>query len=465
MSLKLYNTLTRKKELFTPITPGKVGLYSCGPTVYHYAHIGNLMSYVFADTLKKVLEYNGLKVNHVINITDVGHLTSDGDEGEDKLEKGAKREGKSVWDIAKFYTDAFMKDISLLNIASPTTWCKATDHIQEQIDQVKIIEKKGYTYKTSDGIYFDTSKLDDYGKLARLKVEDLQAGARVDIGEKHNKTDFALWKFSPTNEKRAMEWESPWGVGFPGWHIECSAMSSKYLGKHFDIHTGGIDHIPVHHTNEIAQSEVAFGKPWVNIWMHNEFLIMDSGKMSKSSGEFLTLQALIDKGYKPLHFRYFLYTAIYRQQLTFNFEALDSAKNSYDRLKNIIKELKQKSGEDNPELVVKYEEEFHNAINDDLNMPQAMATLWNVLRDNDLSSKDKLGLCELFDKVLSLDLLKEEKLEVPQEVIDLAKERLKAKIAKDWNKADELRDKIKELGFLIKDKKVEGKETYEFEKV
>jgi cysteinyl-tRNA synthetase len=298
--LELYKTMDREKKLFNPIAPSTVSLYTCGPTVYNYAHIGNLRTYVFEDVLKRVLQYNGYQVNHVMNITDVGHLTDDADSGIDKMEKGAAREGKSAWDIAKFYTEAYQHDLANLNIEPPTTWCKATDHIPEQIALIQKLEHKGFTYRTPDGIYFDTAKLPDYGKLAKLDLKHLQAGTRVDIGEKKNPTDFALWKFSDYDTKRQMEWDSPWGIGFPGWHIECSAMATKYLGQPFDIHCGGIDHIPVHHTNEIAQSEVAEGKPLANYWLHGEFLLIDNDKMAKSGENFITLQTIKDKGINPL---------------------------------------------------------------------------------------------------------------------------------------------------------------------
>lgn len=458
--MKLYNTLHRKKEAFIPIADKKVRFYSCGPTVYNYAHIGNLRSYVFSDVLKRVLKYNGFDVNHVMNITDVGHLTSDADEGEDKMEKGAAREGKSVWDIAKYYTEAFMKDIHALNISDPDIWCKATDHIKEQIEQVQLIEKTGFTYQTSDGVYFDTSKLDDYGKLAMLKKDELQAGKRVDIGEKKNKTDFALWKFSPKDEQRQMEWESPWGVGFPGWHIECSAMASKYLGEQFDIHTGGIDHISVHHTNEIAQAETAFSKkPWVKYWLHGEFLVIDSGKMAKSGDNFLTLQTIMDKGYEALDYRYLCLSAHYRQQLKFSYKALDSAKASRARLMNVIEELR--SEETSFGDITNYENEFLFAINDDLNMPQALAVLWNALRDKELGSKEKLELAGKFDLVLGLRVLEEVKQEIPDEIVVLAKKREQARVSKDWTQSDELRDAIKSKGYEILD----GKEGYKIKKV
>jgi cysteinyl-tRNA synthetase len=460
-TIRLYNTLTRAKEPITPLDGKTVKLYTCGPTVYHYAHIGNLRTYIFEDILTRTLRKQ-FPVLHVMNITDVGHLTSDSDEGEDKMEKGAAREGKSVWDVAKFYTDAFQKDIALLGIRSPDIWCKATDHIKEQIQQIQQLERNGFTYVIEDGVYFDTAKLDDYGKLAKLDIEGLKAGARIEMAEgKRNPTDFALWKFSPkTDAKRAMEWDSPWGVGFPGWHIECSAMSMKYLGEQFDIHCGGIDHINVHHTNEIAQAEGATGKkPWVTVWMHGEFLVMDKGKMSKSSGDFLTLQVLIDKGYDPLVYRYFCLTASYRQQLSFSFEALDTAKSGYQSLKNKVRDLHERRAEGNdaphPDAHGKthaLREQFLDAINDDLNMPQALAATWAVLRDDTLTNSQKLALAEEFDTVLGLALLDLHE-EIPAEILTLAKERDQARAAKDWAASDRLRDAIKAQGFIVEDSK------------
>src|SRR4030042_227264 len=336
MALKLYNTLTRKKEEFKPIKKWQVGIYSCGPTVYWYQHIGNLRTYIFADVLKRVLKYNNYKVKQVMNITDVGHLTSDSDEGEDKIEKAAAKEGKTAEEIANYYWEIFRQDFKKLNIFEPNIWCKASEHIKEQIELIKKIEKKGFIYKTKDGIYFDTSKLKDYGKLAKLKIENLQAGKRVAIGEKKNKTDFALWKFSEKPGERQQEWKSPWGIGFPGWHIECSAMSMKYFGETIDIHTGGEDHIPIHHTNEIAQSESATGKKFVNYWLHGAFLKLAGEKMSKSKGGLYTVSELEKQNFLPLVYRYLCLTAHYKTQLEFSLETLKNAQNSYDRLKNII---------------------------------------------------------------------------------------------------------------------------------
>ena len=315
MTLQLFDTYTRRLRDFEPLHPPQVGLYTCGPTVYDYAHIGNLRTYVFEDILRRVLDFNGYTVKHVMNITDVGHLVSDADTGDDKMEKGSQRTGKSAWAIAQLYTAAFRDDLRRLNIVEPTIWCKATDHIPEQIDLIRCIEAKGYTYRTSDGIYFDTSKLTDYGYLARLDVAGLQAGARIDLGEKRHVTDFALWKFSPSDQKRQMEWDSPWGVGFPGWHIECSAMSTKYLGVFFDIHCGGEDHISVHHPNEIAQTQACYGTHLANFWLHGYFLQLDDAKMAKSAGDFLRLQTLIDRGYDPVAYRWFCLNAHYRAKL------------------------------------------------------------------------------------------------------------------------------------------------------
>ena len=442
--LKLYNTLTRKKEAFKPIKDKEVGIYTCGPTVYWYQHIGNLRSYIFSDILKRTLIYNGYKVKHVMNITDVGHLTSNADEGEDKIEKAAKREGKKAEDIANFYWNVFKEDFKKLNIIEPSMWCKATEHIKEQIELIKKLEKKGYAYKTSDGIYFDTSKLKDYGKLARLKKEGLKAGARISLGEKRNATDFALWKFSEKPGIRQQEWQSPFGLGFPGWHIECSAMSMKYLGEHFDIHTGGEDHIPVHHTNEIAQSEAVTGKKFVNYWLHGAFLTFKGEKVSKSKGGLYTISELERLEFKPFSYRYLCLAAHYRTQLEFSLEILKNAQNAYERLKNIIAELKDDSKENK-----KYLEDFEKAVNDDLDMPKALSVLWELLRDE--NAEGKIKTIEKMDRVFGLDLLKREKIEIPAEVKRLVDEREKARKGKDWKKADELREEIKEKGFYVDD--------------
>lgn len=441
--LKLYNTLTRKKQEFKPLKVKNVGMYTCGPTTYWYQHIGNLRSYIFSDILKRVLLYNEFKVKHVMNVTDVGHLTSDADEGEDKMEKAAAKEGKTAREISEFYLKIFIEDLRKLNIIEPDVWCKATEHIKEQIELVRKLKEKGYTYETSDGIYFDTSKFKDYGKLARLKIESLEAGKRVNLGEKKNKTDFALWKFSEGN--RQQEWNAFGKMGFPGWHIECSAMSSKYLGEQFDIHTGGEDHIPVHHTNEIAQSEAAFGKkPWVMFWIHGAYLLFKGEKVSKSKGGLYTISELDKKGFPPLSYRYFVLGAHYRTQLSFSIENLENAKNSYQRLKNIIDEI-----EDDGKTNKDYLNEFEKAINNDLDMPKALSILWSLVRDK--KAKGKYKTIEKMDSVLGLDLLKKEKIEVPKEISELAEKREQARKNKEWDKADKIRDKINEKGFIIED--------------
>lgn len=445
--LHLYNSLTKQKEKFEPLHGGEVGLYTCGPTVYHYAHIGNLRTYVFEDILKRTLKYNEYHVNHVMNITDVGHLTDDGDNGEDKMEKGAKREGKTAWDIAEFYTKKFQENMKDLNILEPSIWCKATDHIPEQIALIEKLTEKGFTYTTSDGIYFDTTKSPDYGKLVDLKNQELQAGARIDMGEKKNPHDFALWKFTPENEKRQMEWAAFQRIGFPGWHIECSAMALKYLGEKFDIHCGGIDHKPVHHTNEIAQTESATGSiPWVKTWMHGEFLTIDGGKMAKSDENFLTLDLLKEKGFDPLAYRYFLLLAHYRKQLSFSWEALEAAQNGLFNLRRKIAEIPNHVAKDQS-----HSELFLNAINDDLNMPEALAIVWNGVKTGTLSVETIIH----FDKILGLGLHQVPKDVEPipefiQELLDL---RATARAEKDFLKSDELRDKMLEAGYTVEDTK------------
>jgi cysteinyl-tRNA synthetase len=458
MALRIYNTFSRKMEDFKPVIAGKVGMYCCGPTVYNYAHIGNLRSYIFEDVLRRVLLYDGFKLTHVMNITDVGHLTSDADSGEDKMLKGAQREGKTVWEIAKFYTDAFMKDTSMLNIQKPDVICKATDHIKEMIALIQRMEKNGYTYAAGGNVYFDVSKFPEYGKLARINLEEQKAGARVDVDEnKKSPFDFALWFTKSKFSDQEMKWPSPWGVGYPGWHIECSAMSMKYLGEQFDIHCGGIDHIPIHHTNEIAQSEAATGKkPWVKYWMHGEFLVMDKGKMSKSAGGFLTLQTLLEKGYDPLVYRYFCLGAHYRQQLTFSFEGLDGAKNTFNRLREKVLEIKDAAAKRDPECEEKehdYASEFQKAIDDDLNTPIVLSTMWSVIRDEEISDREKLRLLLDFDKVLGLGMAswKRETVKVPAAVQKLLDERAESRKKKQWKASDEIRDKIKQLGYEVSD--------------
>lgn len=454
MTIRLFNTLGRTLGDFRPISDKEVGFYSCGPTVYWYQHIGNLRTYIFNDILKRVLLYNGYKVKHVMNVTDVGHLTSDADEGEDKMEKAAAKEGKKAEDIAEYYLSVFKQDFKKLNIIEPSIWCKATEHIKEQIELVQKLEQKGYAYKTSDGIYYDTSKFADYGKLALLNVEGLEAGKRVDMAEKRNKTDFALWKFSNPDEKRQQEWKSPWGVGFPGWHIECSAMATKYLGEQFDIHTGGEDHVSVHHTNEIAQSEAAFGKhPWVKYWLHGAFLTFKGEKVSKSKGGLYTISELEELKYEPLAYRYLCLMTHYRKPLDFSLESLDAATQAYSRLKNKVVEMKK--DQFSKTKLNTYKQTFTNAVNDDLNISKALGILWDVLRDENLGNKEKLDLLFDFDKVLGLGLkeVKEEVVEADKETIALMEQREQARKAKDFKESDRIRDLLKSKGFVIEDSK------------
>lgn len=446
MTLNLYNTLTRQKEEFQAANPPAVGLYTCGPTVYAPPHLGNLRTYIFEDILKRVLLTNHYQVKHVMNITDVGHLTSDADEGEDKMEKGARREGKTVWELAEAYTQTFKQNLSELNILEPNIWCKATDHISEQIDLIKRLEAKGFTYQISDGIYFDTSKIKDYGKLARLDLEGLKAGARVELKpEKRNQTDFALWKFSPAGKKRQMEWSSPWGIGFPGWHIECSAMSIKYLGETFDIHCGGIDHIPIHHANEIAQSEAATGKPFVRYWLHGEFLVEADKRLAKSAGTTMTLDWLSSQRIPPLAYRYFCLGTHYRKPLNFSLEAVAGAAKALQTLQDKIATLGEASVG-----CAEFEARFKAALNDDLNTPQALAIVWELLKSNYPDQAKKRSLLK-FDAVLGLGLKDIPSLTVPQEVLNLVADREVARQAKDFKHADELRIEIQRRAFTVDD--------------
>lgn len=489
--LKVFNTLTRKLEDFKPINPQEVGLYSCGPTVYDYAHIGHARTFVFADILQRVLEFNGFKVKRVMNITDVGHLTSDSDTGEDKMEKGAKREGKSVWEIAEFYTDDFFEMTEKLNIKKPDIICRATDFIDSMIRIIRTLERKGFTYKTDDGIYFDTSKFPDYGKLTGqsfIKLQKtLKVGARVEMvaGKKHP-TDFALWKFSypkgrsfdstqdDVASQRQMEWNSPFaptqgrgeGKGFPGWHIECSAMSMKFLcnqnSQTIDIHTGGVDHIPIHHTNEIAQSEGASGKPFVNYWLHGEHLLVDGEKMSKSLNNFHRLKDLWDKGFKPLSLRYLFLTANYRTQMNFTWKALAGAQKALENLLKLVVSIKyevssikrKNSPSERVEKVDDFWIRFKDAVNNDLNTSQALAVVWEVVKSN-IPSGDKYDLLLYFDKVLGLELGKvvntRQQAIVPEEIKELVEKREKLRKEKKWDETDKLRSQIENSGFIVED--------------
>jgi cysteinyl-tRNA synthetase len=448
--MKVYNTLTRTKEELRLIDGEKVGIYSCGPTVYSSPHIGNMYAYVCWDVLVRTLRFLGYEPRQVVNITDVGHLTSDADSGEDKMEKGSKKEGMTVWEIAKKYENEFLENLKDLNIEMPWRMPRATDHIQEQIDLIKKIEKNGFTYKTSDGIYFDTSKFADYGKFANLNLEKIREGARVEINEeKINPTDFALWKFSPRDVKRQMEWESPWGVGFPGWHIECTAMSTNILGETFDIHTGGEDHIPVHHTNEIAQGFGAFGHNTAHYWMHNAFITFGGSKISKSSGGLYTVKDLMEMGFDPLAYRYMVLGSHYRKGMEFSLETLKSAQTALDKLRSYKVETVGKVNEE-------IKKEFEEVIANDLAMPEAMAIVWKTVKSS-LESADKWATLVEMDRVLGLDLDKNTDEEIPEEIKKMAEDRVLARTNKNWAESDKLRDLIKEKGYLVEDLKISYK--------
>jgi len=451
--IRLYNTLTRKKEIFKPLKGKMVGLYTCGPTVYWFAHVGNLRTYIFEDILKRVLEYNGYKVKHVMNITDVGHLTSDADTGEDKIEKAAKKERKNAWQIAEFYTDAFKKDLKLLNIEEPGVWVKATQTIQDQINLIKILEKKGFTYKISDGIYFDTSKLKTYGRLWPKKME-IKAGARIEmVAGKKNPTDFALWKFTPPGVKRQMEWDSPWGRGFPGWHTECVVMSIKKLGIPFDIHCGGVDHILIHHTNEIAQAEAAFGKIFAKYWLHGEFLVLKEARMGKSEKNIILVKDLIKKGFNPLAYRYLCLGAHYRSKLNFTWKAITASRNALENLYQIILNLKSQNSKQNlkSQIFTEYKKQFLNFINDDLNTPKALALSWDLIGDEKISNREKYYLLLDFDRVFGLDLVKVKKPRIPKKIKEMVEIREEYRKKGNWKSADEIRKKVKEMGYWIED--------------
>ena len=458
MDIYFYNTLTRKKEVFKPIDEKEVKIYSCGPTVYKDATIGNLRTNIFQDVLRRVLRYNGYKIKHAMNITDVGHLVSDGDEGEDKMIKSAREEHKSPEEIAKHYTKLFFDDLKALNIETPEIVCKATDHIKEMLQYVEVLVKKGYAYETSTAIYFDVSKLDKYPVLSNLNVEDQKAGARVEVDpEKKNPYDFALWIKAPENH--LMKWDSPWGPSYPGWHIECSAMGQKYLGEQFDIHTGGIDLIPTHHENEIAQSKGYCGKVPARYWLHGEYLLIDGGKMSKSLGNVYLLKDIMDRGYNPLTYKLFSYSSHYRNKLNFTWEGMDAAEKSLERLKNGYKLHLNGTDEVDDDTVNEFEERFHKAINDDLNMPLAMGVVWEVVRNNKKSPKLAKLLLK-FDTVMGLKIDEEDKKEenIPEEILNLIEKRKQARNDKNWEESDRLRDLINSKGYNIKDTK-EGTEV------
>ncbi len=457
MKLKLYNTLTRKKEVFTPLEDKRVDLYTCGPTVYDFAHIGNLRTYIFEDVLRRVLERNGYQVKHVMNITDVGHLTSDADAGEDKMVKALKREGKKIneeamLEVAARYTEAFRKDLKSLNIKEPRIWCRATEHIEEQIEMIKKIEKNGYAYETDTALYFPTHKLEGYTELAKQSLEELEKGAGKDREDKKHPADFALWlKLTGEHENHIMNWDSPWGRGFPGWHIECSAMSTKYLGEKIDIHCGGVDHIGVHHTNERAQNIAALGRPAVRFWMHGEFLLSKDEKMSKSKGNFLTLKELEEEGFSPLSYRYLALGTHYRKKLTFSEEAMEGAKNSLKNLREKVREIKGNAKGKSLKTDRDYKEKFLSVVNDDLDLPGALALSWEVVKDKNLSPEEKYATLLDFDQVLGLRLGEVEEIKVPAEVKEIVKKREELRKEEKFKEADKLRKKIKEMGFEIED--------------
>ena len=454
--MNIYNTLTKKIEKFTPNEEGIVRMYTCGPTVYHYAHIGNLRTYIFEDILEKGLEYLGYDVLRVMNITDVGHLTSDSDSGDDKMKLASEREHKSVYDIAKFYTNAFFQDCDKLNIRKPAVVEKASDHIDTYIKMITKMLDDNYAYISNGNVYFDITKANEYYKLSGKNPEDLMVGVRDTVEKdehKRNPGDFVLWFTTSKFENQDMKWDSPWGIGYPGWHIECSGISGQYLGEYLDIHCGGIDNIFPHHTNEIAQSEAYFGHKWCNYWVHGEHLNDQVGKMSKSRGEFLTVSLLEDKGYDPLSYRYFCLNSHYRNQLTFSWEALDSAQNAYNKLKNRIKQL-DKTPNLSDKKIDYYQDKFKEAISNDLNTSSMLTILYDVLKDDELSDFTKLYLVDDFDKVLSLDLIEEEK-EISEEleemILSKIEERTQAKKNKDFVLADKIRDELFEKGVKLID--------------
>ena len=458
MALKVYNTLNRELQVFVPIEENRVGMYVCGPTVYNYAHIGNLRSFIFEDIVRRTFEYFDFDVKHVMNITDVGHLTDDADQGEDKMIKSAQEKEKSVWEIAEFFTEAFFADIDQLNIKRPHVTCRATQHIQDMINLIQRIEKNGFTYFAGGNLYFDISKFRDYGKLALLTPGALRPGSRTEIDEnKKNPADFVLWFTRSKFDHQAMLWDSPWGIGYPGWHIECSAMSMKHLGSHFDIHCGAIDLIPVHHTNEIAQSQAATGEKWVNYWLHGEFLVLSDKKMAKSAGNFLTLASLIERGYHPLDYRYFCLNAHYRSQLHFSFQALDAARSGRQNLVERIVLLKDVVTDDE-ELSIEgkalsYLARFRENLTDDFNTPRCLGDLWGLIKDEDIDAASRLDCVYRMDRIFGLDLAEStvEKTEVNQESKKLIQEREAARARKDFKKADELRNLLKNRGIIIED--------------
>lgn len=458
MSIKLFNSLANQKEEFKPLKDNQAGIYTCGPTVYDYTHIGHLKKYIGDDVLTRVLKFNGYKVTHVMNITDVGHLVSDEDTGEDKMEKGAREKRKTVWELAKFFEDYFWKSTDIVNIQRPDIIARATEHVKEQVQLIEKLFENGFAYKTDQAIYFDINKFKDYGKLSGQKLEEKKIGAREDVvidAKKKNPHDFSLWFFIVGHfAGHTMHWPSPWGEGFPGWHIECSAMSMKYLGETLDIHTGGIDHIPVHHTNEIAQSEAATGKKFVNYWIHHDFLLVDGEKMSKSKKNFYTIDDIKEKGFNPLSFRYLCLNAHYRSKLNFTWEGLQAAQNALKNLQNEYQKLFYRSSTPKNlgvELLKTYEQKFITAINNDLNTPQALAIMWEMIKDESLPVTEKKNLLLEFDKIFGLGLSELKPIQIPEEIKKLADEREQLRKEKKWNEADKIREKIEKSSFLIED--------------
>jgi len=462
--MRIYNSLSRSIEEIQPINPPTLGLYACGPTVYDYTHIGHLRKYIMDDVLIRALRRAGLSVTHVLNVTDVGHLVSDDDIGEDKMEKGARKYGKSVWEIAKEFEEYFWKSLDSVNVLRPQVAPHATDHIQEQIAMIQQLEAKGFTYTIEDGVYFDTSKDSNYGELAGLKNQQRQAGARVEVvAGKRNPTDFALWKFSPKNEQRQMEWDSPWGKGFPGWHIECSAMSMKYLGEQFEIHTGGIDHLTIHHPNEIAQSENATGKkPFVKYWIHHNFLQVENTKMSKSLGNLFTIDDVVSRGFDPMALRLLFLGAHYRSELNFTWENLKAAQTAYDRLIDLSRQLRGNDdrtalSQEKLNQIEEYRERFFSFIEDDIKTPEALAVMWEMLKSN-VPSGDKYDLLREFDEVLGLDIERhvldlpnKTQLEAPIEIQELAKKRQEFRAQGNYEQADVMRKEIEQQGWKVLD--------------
>jgi len=458
--IRLFNTLGRQLVDFVPIEAGKVRLYACGLTVYNYAHIGNLRTYIFEDVLRRTLEYLGYEVNHVMNVTDVGHLTSDADTGEDKLLVGARREGKTVWEIARYYEKIFFQDLSDLNILRPHVTCRATEHIPEMISLVERILENGYGYEAGGNIYFSVDKFPTYGEMAMLQLEKQQAGARIAVDEhKRNPHDFVLWFTESKFPHQEMKWDSPWGVGFPGWHVECTAMAMKYLGEQLDIHCGGVDHISVHHTNEIAQAEAACGHRWVKYWLHSEFLMMKKGRMSKSSGKFLTLAEVRKQGFSPLDYRYFCLGAHYRSKLQFDWQALAGARNARQTLRNRYLDWLEDSSDFGGDRINGYQREFETAMTNDLDTPQALAILWKLAKDPALGSRQKLELLLDFDRVLGLGASAWHRESLPEELQKIVVLREEARKRKDFAAADSLRQQLLAAGIAVKDTP-EGSQWY-----